>query len=618
MKRTLDNLGQNDRIITVRSFIPWDSDTSQRIDTTAKQQIDAENRFTACLVDHPDTPIQKSAAKGETGLNGLWLEWRETDAYLAEYPQAVWRPAAKLARAKTSAWNATNNRHAEFVCKAETARLALLAARKPVETLEAKANANGLTADERGTLATDEKTLQAAEDTLHDAVNDARTRLEAASERATSKRLNADPHVKTAKQTAAKPRRPVAKMRKHAETRGLSASERDELTTARKALKKAGAAFEKAQRKARNAEKRHVDPASLLVSQKQRDRRRRNRVVFHDSVRTSDDRQYLTLPGIGTVALTRPVPAKLNVRSAVLIERTPPAKGNCRRLPAGQRTWRVLVQGRINAPLKPIPDDPAKSRSVGIDHGVKHAITESGSDGTSTHRHYTPLSKRDIKEWSRLDRQEKRCTPGSRSQKAIRRRKRNITGSHARRKHEERTRWANEIAQAYDHVGIEKLPNANMRGSAKGQNEAHGKNVAAKRGLNRALAETAPGYQTHALVAACIRHGATFRLVPAAWTSTTCSRCGYNDSENRESQSVFRCRSCGYEANADVNAGENVRLLALAYNRVGVDRPWMARAVENAEALAKAAGPEERPPRRNSTWILPPPPKEPPAEHAGS
>jgi putative transposase len=42
-------------------------------------------------------------------------------------------------------------------------------------------------------------------------------------------------------------------------------------------------------------------------------------------------------------------------------------------------------------------------------------------------------------------------------------------------------------------------------------------------------------------------------------TSQSCSRCGYQHRSNRRSQSLFHCRSCGYQLNADYNAAINIR-----------------------------------------------------------
>jgi putative transposase len=47
-------------------------------------------------------------------------------------------------------------------------------------------------------------------------------------------------------------------------------------------------------------------------------------------------------------------------------------------------------------------------------------------------------------------------------------------------------------------------------------------------------------------------------------TSQTCSKCGHQARTNRRSQSVFHCRSCGYQLNADLNAARNIREKYLA------------------------------------------------------
>ena len=41
-------------------------------------------------------------------------------------------------------------------------------------------------------------------------------------------------------------------------------------------------------------------------------------------------------------------------------------------------------------------------------------------------------------------------------------------------------------------------------------------------------------------------------------TSRECSKCGYTDKKNRLNQSEFKCISCGYESNADLNASFNI------------------------------------------------------------
>jgi len=53
-------------------------------------------------------------------------------------------------------------------------------------------------------------------------------------------------------------------------------------------------------------------------------------------------------------------------------------------------------------------------------------------------------------------------------------------------------------------------------------------------------------------------------------TSRTCSRCGHCEKANRLSQSRFCCRSCGFEAHADINAALNIRARAV------VNRPMVS------------------------------------------
>lgn len=46
-------------------------------------------------------------------------------------------------------------------------------------------------------------------------------------------------------------------------------------------------------------------------------------------------------------------------------------------------------------------------------------------------------------------------------------------------------------------------------------------------------------------------------------TSRTCNSCGTVDKANRVSQAEFKCRHCGHEAHADINAARNIRAKAI-------------------------------------------------------
>jgi len=48
-------------------------------------------------------------------------------------------------------------------------------------------------------------------------------------------------------------------------------------------------------------------------------------------------------------------------------------------------------------------------------------------------------------------------------------------------------------------------------------------------------------------------------------TSKTCSKCGYEDKNNRRTQGLFRCKSCEFEINADVNGVRNILKFSEGY-----------------------------------------------------
>jgi transposase len=109
-----------------------------------------------------------------------------------------------------------------------------------------------------------------------------------------------------------------------------------------------------------------------------------------------------------------------------------------------------------------------------------------------------------------------------------------------------------------------------MTRSAKGTVERPGRNVRQKAGLNRAILASGWG-----MFAARLEHKAAGRLekLAPAFTSWRCSECGTVARKARERQAVFRCRSCGYSANADLNAAQNIAAGHAARGGRGLPRP---------------------------------------------
>lgn len=81
---------------------------------------------------------------------------------------------------------------------------------------------------------------------------------------------------------------------------------------------------------------------------------------------------------------------------------------------------------------------------------------------------------------------------------------------------------------------------------------------AAKRGLNRVLSTAALSRLGEMVTYKAASCGVTAITVDPRNTSRHCPRCGHTGKENRESQAVFSCTSCGFTANADSVAAVNI------------------------------------------------------------
>jgi putative transposase len=193
----------------------------------------------------------------------------------------------------------------------------------------------------------------------------------------------------------------------------------------------------------------------------------------------------------------------------------------------------------------PIPG-PSTGEVVGIDRGV--TVTLALSDG----RTYQAPGDRDVK---RLQRRLARAKRGSNRRVKVKAR---LARLHARNA-DARRGWAEkastEIARRYDLIRLETLDVGGMTRSARGTAARPGHHVGRKASLNRSILRSGWG-----MFATRLAHKARGRVekVSPAYTSQRCSRCGTVDREARKSQAAFRCRSCGYRANADYNAARNI------------------------------------------------------------
>jgi len=106
-------------------------------------------------------------------------------------------------------------------------------------------------------------------------------------------------------------------------------------------------------------------------------------------------------------------------------------------------------------------------------------------------------------------------------------------------------------------IAVENLMIKNMSKSAKGTIELP-KKSSGKRGLNRSILQQSWGKFFEFLEYKLERNGGQLIKVDPKFTSQKCSCCGHISKENRESQALFVCKSCGKTLNADYNASINI------------------------------------------------------------
>lgn len=257
--------------------------------------------------------------------------------------------------------------------------------------------------------------------------------------------------------------------------------------------------------------------------------------------------------------------------------------------PVGHRNnqparWRVQITLRLSADVIPYtsvqvdwatrtvtcisepPDrnDPKTGTVVGVDRGCSRAVAT--SDGQFF----------DMPDTSKLQQDRARHQKAmARSKRIAEREGRNWRTSHRRAEHKRlaakaSTKIANirrnfadqtshRLVRDNDIIMFEDLDVRVMTRSARGTIASPGRNVAQKRGLNRAILGSAWTALLDKTTSKAARAGKTVVLVPAHHTSQRCHECGHTAPENRESQAVFRCARCGYTANADTNASRNIR-----------------------------------------------------------
>ncbi len=139
-------------------------------------------------------------------------------------------------------------------------------------------------------------------------------------------------------------------------------------------------------------------------------------------------------------------------------------------------------------------------------------------------------------------------------------------------------------------VYIEDLRLKQMSKSAAGSHDVPGHNVRAKSGLNKAILDQGWYEFRRQLGYKLAWKGGMLVVVAPHHTSQTCPGCGHVSPDNRRTQALFACVTCGYENHADVVGAINVLRRGEAMIRSeGRDDARFA-CVVNGELVPSSAG----------------------------
>ena len=273
--------------------------------------------------------------------------------------------------------------------------------------------------------------------------------------------------------------------------------------------------------------------------------------------------------------------------------------------PGEKAHWRIVIHVRASQPIRPytsvhvdwtnqtlvfvnmpLPLPRTGDGVIGLDRGCVHTLAS--SDGT-----FRDMPKPSKAELKRLKYLQHRMTRQDRTNEArggrtakfeSKRRRKTLSEFNAlnsriiRRRNDWIEKTTTRLAQENILVAMEDLDVRTMTKRPKprpdpdkpGQYLHNG--AKAKAGLNRSILGNNWSRLMKRLKDKMDANGGRLVIVPAAYTSQTCHQCGHVAKGNRESQAVFKCVKCGYEANADVNAAMNI--LSRALDKTGGGTAW--------------------------------------------
>jgi putative transposase len=193
---------------------------------------------------------------------------------------------------------------------------------------------------------------------------------------------------------------------------------------------------------------------------------------------------------------------------------------------------------------------PECSESIGLDAGLASFITLSNGEKVNNPRFFKEEKKNLARAQRRLSKQTKGTVKRHKRRKAVSRVHERITNKRKDFAH----KLSHKIVHAYGFIAIEDLSINDMRKDN-------------FRCINRCIADVAWRNFFDMLVYKAENAGRTVVKVNPAYTSQTCSSCGYRQ-KLQLSDRIYHCPCCSLSLDRDINAAKNI--LGLGLQTVGL------------------------------------------------
>ena len=249
---------------------------------------------------------------------------------------------------------------------------------------------------------------------------------------------------------------------------------------------------------------------------------------------------------------------------------------NSRSIPEGFQVKTVTVRQKadgwfvsVNIEDKTVPGFPVIPDSeitsiTGCDMGLTKLVYLSNGSAIDNPRFATnKKTKRLVKiRQRRVSRKQKGSKNRHKAQSRV-----TVLQNKIQQKREAHQWWvANKIVRKSDAVAVEDLQIKNMMKRCKPVASETGRFLpngqAAKRGLNRSIADASWYALTQKLEYVAAKSGKKLYRVDPRHTSQTCSKCRHVDKESRNGEK-FICTNCGHIDDANLQAARNVRKKAI-------------------------------------------------------